>query len=93
MNYKMITQPLNTKLSLTRRPEQLKVKPKCFGNINFAVFQPLNNRFCNIYFESLHANQVQRKKGENREKIVFVISRKKKKIASLIYNKKLLRLI
>ena len=77
MNDAMITQPLNTKLLLTRRPQQLKFKPKCF-NINFAVLQPLNSRFCNIYFGSLQANQVQRKMGENREKIVFVISRKKK---------------
>ena len=56
MNDALITQPLNTKLLLPRKPELLKLKPKCFNDINLTIFQPQNSRFCNIYFESLHAN-------------------------------------
>ena len=56
------------------------LKLKCFNDVNFAVVQPPNSRFCKIYFESLQANWVWRKLGENREKIVFVISRHKRKV-------------
>ena len=79
MNDAMTTQPLNTKLLFTRRSEQLNLKSKRFNDISFAAFQPRNSRFCNVYFGSLQANQVRRKMGENGEKIVFVISRNKKK--------------
>ena len=34
MSDEMITQPLNIKLLLTRKPEELKVNPKCFNDIN-----------------------------------------------------------
>ena len=44
------------------------------------MVQPPNSGFCKIYFESLQANWVWRKLGENREKIVFVISRHKRKV-------------
>ena len=49
----MITQPLNTKLLLTRN---LKFKSKCLNDANFAVVQPQSSRFCNIDFGSLQAN-------------------------------------
>ena len=56
MNDAMITQSLNTKLLLTRNLELLKIIPKCFNNVNFAMIQPQNSRFCDIYFGSLQAN-------------------------------------
>ena len=40
MNDAMITQLLITKLLLTKKSEQLALKPKCFNDINFTVFLP-----------------------------------------------------
>ena len=79
MNHAMITQPLNTKLLLKRKPE-LESKPRVFNDTNFMVFQPQSSTFCNINFGSLKANYVWRKMGENREKIVLVISRNKREL-------------
>ena len=45
MNHANITQPLNTKLLLIRKLEWLKLKPKCFNDITFGVFQTRNIRW------------------------------------------------
>ena len=34
----------------------IELKPKCFIDVNFAVVQPQNSRFCNVSFGSLQAN-------------------------------------
>ena len=58
MNDAMITQPLNQQVVVDEKSGVIEIKRKCLNDVNFAVVQPQNSTFCNIYFGSLQANQV-----------------------------------
>ena len=66
---------------INEKSSVIELKPKCFNDVSFAVVQPQNSRFFNIYFGSMQANLVWRKMRENREKSIFVISRNKRKLS------------
>ena len=41
---------------IDEKADVIKLKPKCFYDIKFAVFLLPSRRFCNIYVGSLQAN-------------------------------------
>ena len=54
--YNDYTTAIEYQIVIDEKAGVIEIKTKCFNDSKFAVFQPLNSRFCNIYLRSLQAN-------------------------------------